>query len=361
MANRTPLYDCHVKAGAKMVDFHGWDMPVNYGSQIEEHYAVRKAAGVFDVSHMTVVDIKGTDAKKYLLHLVPNNAYKLTESGKGLYSAMLNENGGIVDDLIFFYIKEGDYRMVVNSATHDKDLAWLQKQAKPYKVTLTERADLAMIAVQGPLAREIAAKAMTPDVAAKAMTLKTFYGMHIGNWFISRTGYTGEDGFEIMLPASEAPAFWDKLLAVGIKPCGLGARDTLRLECGLNLYGDDMDDTVTPLESNITWTVAWEPASRDFTGRAVLEKQRVDGVKRLLVGLVLKDRGIPRNHDKVFVDGKEIGVVTSGSFSPTLQKGIAFARVASTIGKTCEIECRGKCMSAIVIQLPFIRKGKQNF
>lgn len=361
MANKTPLYESHLKSGAKIVDFHGWDMPVNYGSQIEEHHAVRKASGMFDVSHMTIVDVRGDDARKYLLNLVPNNVDKLKESGKALYTAMLTEQGGIIDDLIIYYLEPTYYRLVVNSATREKDLAWLQKQAEPYRVKITPQFHLAMIAVQGPTARALAKKALSPEKASIVDTLGAFYGKPVGEWFVARTGYTGEDGLEVMMPEKEAPAFWQALLDAGVKPCGLGARDTLRLEAGLNLYGSDMDDTLTPLESNITWTIAFEPADRQFIGRNVLDKQKQAGVKRVLTGAVLLDRGVPREHDKVFANGKEIGVVTSGTFSPTLEKGIAFVRIAAGTQGEIEIDSRGRRLKAKIVKLPFVKQSKPTF
>ena len=277
MGNRTPLYEEHLAAGGKLVDFAGWDMPIHYGSQIEEHHAVRHHAGMFDVSHMTVVDLTGERVRDYLRRLLANDVARLKDGGKALYSCMLNAAGGVIDDLIVYYLRDDYYRMVVNAATRKKDLAWLEEQAAAFAVTVTERPELAMIAIQGPDARDRVLGVLDAAVAAIAAELKPFVGAFAGEWFIARTGYTGEDGFEIILPGDEAAGFWRKLREAGIGPAGLGARDTLRLEAGMNLYGADMDETVTPLESALSWTVAWEPPDRDFIGRAALETQRRAG------------------------------------------------------------------------------------
>jgi len=348
MGKRTPLYDMHVAQKAKMVDFGGWDMPINYGSQIDEHHQVRNDAGMFDVSHMTVVDLKGDGTRDFLRYLLANDVARLKDKGKALYSCMLNEQGG-QDDF---------YRMVVNAATTEKDLAWIEKQAANFQVTVTVRNDLAMIAVQGPNARAKVHQALG-DLAAQVEDVGVFFMRQLNGMAVARTGYTGEDGYEIMLPAEQASTFWSQLLLeAGVKPCGLGARDTLRLEAGMNLYGADMDETVTPLESGLNWTVAWEPADRDFIGRQALETQRQQGVKHKLVGLVLQDKGVLRNHQKVMVDGLEAGEITSGSYAPTLGKSIAFARVTTNIGAQCKVEIRNKLLDAVVVKPPFARNGK---
>jgi len=358
MGNRTPLYEEHLAAGGKLVDFAGWDMPINYGSQIEEHHAVRQHAGMFDVSHMTVVDLTGEHVRDYLRRLLANDVIRLKEVGKALYSCMLNASGGVIDDLIVYYLRDDCYRMVVNAATRDKDLAWLVELAEMSDVTVQERPELAMIAIQGPDARDTVLGVLDPDRAAVAATLKTFIGAFAGDWFIARTGYTGEDGFEIILPGDAAAGFWRDLRAAGISPAGLGARDTLRLEAGMNLYGADMDETVTPLESGLAWTVAWEPPDRDFIGRVALERQRSEGVPRKLVGLLLEDKGVLRNHQKVITGNDGTGEITSGSFSPTLQRSIALARVPRDSGDNCLVEIRGKLLPARVVKPPFVRNGK---
>jgi aminomethyltransferase len=355
MGNRTPLYDSHVALGARMVDFGGWDMPVHYGSQIDEHHAVRRDAGMFDVSHMTVVDLRGERTRPLLLELLANDVSKLTISGSALYTCMLNERGGVIDDLITYFLTEDRFRLVVNAATRDKDLAWIGAQAARHGVEVRERRDLAMIAVQGPNARAKAAPLLGPrrDVA---LALKPFTAAAVDELFVARTGYTGEDGWEIVVPAERAPRLWTDLAAAGIAPCGLGARDTLRLEAGMNLYGADMNEQTTPLESGLAWTVTMT-APRPFIGRAALEAQRAAGVPRKLVGLLLEDRGVLRAHQPVITDAG-MGEVTSGTFSPTMQRSIALARVPSATDARCEVEIRGKRLGAAVVKPPFVRNGE---
>jgi len=357
MPNRTPLYDEHIADGGKMVDFAGWQMPISYGSQLEEHNNVRSDAGMFDVSHMVVVDLTGERTREFLRFLLANNVDRLKDTGKALYSCMLNEDGGVIDDLIVYFIRDDFFRMVVNAGTRAKDLAWLEQHSVDFSVTVTERPELAMIAIQGPNARAKTLPLLSGAARTAAGELQPFFGMFDGDWFIARTGYTGEDGFEIMLPAEQAADFWGRLRAAGVRPTGLGARDTLRLEAGMNLYGSDMDETVSPLEAGLGWTVAWEPAERDFIGRKALERQRAAGVSQKLVGLLLADKGVLRNHQKV-VTGRGEGEITSGSFSPTLQRAIAFARIPKDAGDSCQVEMRGKLMSARVVKLPFVRNGK---
>ena len=357
MANRTALYDMHVSLNARMVDFGGWDMPINYGSQIDEHHMVRNDAGMFDVSHMTIVDISGEKVKAFLQYLLANDVARLKDAGKALYSCMLKETGGVIDDLIVYYLTDTFYRMVVNAATREKDLAWIEKQAAAFDVKLNVRDDLSMIAVQGPNAR-VKSNKVIGEEANKLADMGPFYMRELSNMIVARTGYTGEDGYEIMLPNEQASAFWAKLLEAEVKPIGLGARDTLRLEAGMNLYGSDMDETVSPLESGLAWTVAWEPAERDFIGRKALQAQKQAGVANKLVGLILDDKGVLRNHQKVIVDGLEAGEITSGSFSPTLGKAIAFARVPASIGTSCKVDIRGKHLNATVVKPPFVRNGK---
>ncbi|MFN6972424.1 MAG: glycine cleavage system aminomethyltransferase GcvT, partial [Rheinheimera sp.] len=291
MAQQTVLIGKHLEAGAKVVDFHGWDMPLHYGSQIEEHHAVRTDAGMFDVSHMTIVDLTGARTREFLRYLVANDVAKLTTPGKALYTGMLNEAGGVIDDLIVYFMTEEFFRLVVNSATREKDLAWINAQAKAFDVTVTERPEFAMIAVQGPNAKAKVATLLDDAQKAAVAGMKPFFGVQAGNLFIATTGYTGEDGYEISLPNADAADFWQKLLDAGVKPAGLGARDTLRLEAGMNLYGQDMDETVSPLAANMGWTIAWEPSERNFIGRAALEAQRAAGTFKL-VGLVMEQKGV---------------------------------------------------------------------
>jgi aminomethyltransferase len=356
MGQHTPLYDDHLAAGAKMVDFAGWDMPIHYGSQIEEHHQVRKDAGLFDVSHMVVVDLAGDQAKDFLRHLLANDVAKLSQAGKALYSCMLNEQGGVIDDLIVYYLDDSHYRMVVNAATRVKDLTWINQQAQAFGVEIRERDDLAMLAAQGPNARDKVHEALGSVIDA-ARELKPFFAVACGDWFVARTGYTGEDGYEIMLPETQASAVWQKLVAAGIKPTGLGARDTLRLEAGMNLYGQDMTEDTSPLISGLGWTVAMQNQERDFIGRAALEQEKAAGPQQKLVGLVLEQRGVLRAHQKVITSAGE-GEITSGSFAPTLEKSIALARVPAGAQDSCQVEIRGKLLDARIVKYPFVRNGK---
>ena len=358
MGRRTPLFELHRELGARIVDFGGWDMPVQYTSQLNEHHAVRRTAGIFDVSHMCVVDLKGAKVRAFLQKLLANDVGKLRLPGKALYSCMLKESGGVLDDLIVYFLTESWLRVVVNAGTRDKDLAWIRAHADAFGVAVTERADLAMLAVQGPQAREQVSRLLRRDGAQAALELQTFFGREIDGWFIARTGYTGEDGFEIMLPAGEAAGVWRKLNAAGVVSCGLGARDTLRLEAGMNLYGNDMDESTDPLESGLAWTLALEPPDRRFIGRDALESVLAQGSARKLVGLLLEDRGVLRSHQKVSIPGGGTGEITSGTFSPTLERSIAFARVPATTGERVQVDIRGKLLNARVVKPPFVRFGK---
>ncbi|MCG7546660.1 glycine cleavage system aminomethyltransferase GcvT [Pseudoalteromonas sp. Of7M-16] len=357
MTSKTVLHAKHLEAGAKMVDFHGWEMPINYGSQIEEHHAVRQDAGMFDVSHMTIVDVKGADAQAFLRKLVANDVAKLTVPGKALYTGMLNEQGGVIDDLIIYFFTETDYRLVVNSATREKDLAHIGAVAADFEVTVTERPEYAMIAVQGPNAKEKTATILNDEQRAAVEGMKPFFGVQAGKLFIATTGYTGEAGYEIVVHNDDAAELWQQLLDAGVRPAGLGARDTLRLEAGMNLYGSDMDETVSPLAANMAWTIAWEPEDRDFIGRKVVEQQRADKSTDKLVGLVLESKGVLRGGSKVIVEGGE-GVITSGTFSPTLGFSVALARVPRSTGETAQVEMRKKLVDVKVVKPSFVRNGK---
>ncbi len=355
MLKHTPLVTQHQNMGAKLVDFGGWSMPLHYGSQMEEHHHVRRQAGMFDVSHMTVVDMQGKEAKAYLHYLLANDVDKLNAPGKALYTAMLNEQGGVLDDLIVYRLPWG-YRLVVNCATREKDLAWMQKQVGGFDVEIRARDDLAIIAVQGPEARS-KADAVLADYQLPACTnLSSFSAAEAGDFFVARTGYTGEDGYEVILPATQAGDFWERLAEEGVEACGLGARDTLRLEAGLNLYGHEMDETVSPWVANMGWTLALE-GDRVFIGKDALLAQKKAGLKETLVGLILEGKGVLRAGQTVHVNGKQ-GIVTSGSFSPTLGKSIALARVPSDIAEHCQVEIRNKLLNARVQAPCFVRRGK---
>ncbi|MEE9357188.1 glycine cleavage system aminomethyltransferase GcvT [Candidatus Vondammii sp. HM_W22] len=357
MRNRTVLFDVHNEMGARIVPFGGWDMPLHYGSQMKEHHAVRRDAGMFDVCHMTVVDLTGPRVRDFLRYLLANDVARLKDSGKALYSSMLTEEGGVIDDLIVYYMNDEWFRMVVNAGTTEKDLAWLRRQSPTFDVVANPRFDLAVIAVQGPEASEKVLPLLPQTLRDDAAQLKPFHAAEGGEWFVGRTGYTGEDGFEVVLPEAEAVAFWKALAEAGVAPCGLGARDTLRLEAGMNLYGSDMDESISPLEAGLNWTIAWEPADRDFIGRSAIEPKRGNPDNRRFVGLVLTGRGVLRNHQKLFSGDDEIGEITSGGFSPTLEKSIALARVRADIGASCDVEIRGKRIPARVVKPPFARKG----
>ena len=359
MGLRTPLYDLHVALGARIVDFGGWDMPVNYGSQIEEHHAVRRNAGVFDVSHMGVVDLRGPRVREFLRRLLANDVARLRQPGKALYSCMLKDDSGILDDLIVYFLDEQWFRVVVNAGTRDKDLAWIRAKAGPFEVEVSERRELAMLAIQGPEARARLATLLTPPDADAALALGAFSGAQLGQWFVARTGYTGEDGFEVMLPADGAVDVWNRLNELGVQSCGLGARDTLRLEAGMHLYGSDMDETTQPLESGLAWTVAFEPKDRQFIGRIALEGARSAGGGRRLVDQVIKERAVMRSHQRVVTPAGD-GEITSGSWSPTLECSIALARVpaAAALAGLLQVDVRGKLITARVVRPPFVRNGR---
>jgi aminomethyltransferase len=353
---QTPLNAAHRAMGAKMVDFGGWDMPVNYGSQIEEHHKVRRDCGMFDVSHMRIVDIRGDGVRAFLRYLVANNVDKLTLPGKALYSTMLLPDGGVIDDLIIYFMNEQWFRIVVNAGTADRDLAWMKQQAAQHAAQLgiNMRDDLAMVAVQGPNARTKVWQVL-PQTRAATEELANFQAAECGEYFVARTGYTGEDGFEVMLPKAKAAQLWHALNDAGVPPIGLGARDTLRLEAGMNLYGQDMNENTNPLESGLAWTVDLK-SERDFIGKAALLTNKP---ARKLVGLILLDRGVLRNHQNVVtIHGN--GEITSGSFSPSLEKSIALARVPASVqvGDTVQVEIRDKLLAARVVKYPFVRNGK---
>ena len=357
MSKTTPLYNKHAEAGAKFVDFSGWQMPIHYGSQVEEHNIVRTGAGVFDVSHMVVVDVEGAQATEFLQYLLANDVAKLPAAGRAMYTPMLNAKGGVIDDLIVYKTESG-YRLVVNAGTAEKDIAWFNDNIEQFAVTVTPRPEMAILAVQGPKALDVIYQLM-PTISNELKSLKPFQGMPLANGgYVAKTGYTGEAGVEIIVPATDVELLWDSLLAAGVKPIGLGARDTLRLEAGMNLYGQDMDETTSPLVSNLAWTIAWEPVDRDFVGRDVIAAERAAGTTQKLVGLVLEDRGVLRHGQVVVVEGEsESGIITSGSFSPTLGVSIALARVPKSIGDTATVEVRNKQLKVRVVKPSFVRNG----
>ncbi|WP_354676846.1 glycine cleavage system aminomethyltransferase GcvT [Cupriavidus plantarum] len=365
----TPLNAIHRALGARMVDFGGWDMPVSYGSQIEEHNAVRTDAGMFDVSHMCVVDLVGANTRTFLRGLLANNVDKLQTPGKALYSCMLDEKGGVIDDLIVYFFAEDRFRLVVNASTALGDIEWIRarNEATGSGVAITpRRADvapegtdaLAIIAVQGPNARARVYAAFPSTQPAD--TLKPFNAVvvqdpAVGELMVARTGYTGEDGFELVVPAENVAGIWEKLQAAGVRPAGLGARDTLRLEAGMNLYGQDMDIETSPLDAGLAWTVDLQ-SERDFTGKAALV---ANGQRKSFLGLILRDKGVLRAHQKVITASGE-GEITSGTFSPSLSLSVAFARLPKDIapGDEVQVEIRDRKLAATVVKLPFVRNGK---
>jgi aminomethyltransferase len=355
MTRRTPLFEAHLDSGARMVDFYGWEMPLNYGSQIEEHRAVRETAGMFDVSHMTIVDVAGEDAEPYLRKLLANDVAKLDPRG-ALYGVLLLESGGILDDLIVYRREEG-YRCIVNAGTREGVIRWMNDHATNVSVTVTERDDLAMIAVQGPQAIQ---RLVECGDFTDVQRLARFSMLERGQEMIGRTGYTGEDGVEVMLGGDAARQLWGLLRSAGVRPAGLAARDTLRLEAGLNLYGQDMTQDNHPLESNLGWTIAWQPTQRDFIGRSALEALREQGVAHKLTGVVLTEKGVIRQGHRVVCEAGE-GVVTSGIFSPTLGYSIGLARVPRKARGACHVEVRGKNKAGRFVKPPFVRDGKPAF
>lgn len=362
----TPLFEEHERLGGKMVDFAGWQMPLHYGSQLEEHHRVRKDAGMFDVSHMLCIDIQGKDAQSFLRHLLANDIQKLTAPGKALYSCLLNPQGGVMDDLIVYRLETSLFRCVVNAGTRDKDIAWIKQHAQSFEVDIRTREDLGIIAIQGPRALSRIEKIFPENDFARIRALKPFHSTQYRDWLIARTGYTGEEGIEVILPHDALISFWHALVAADIKPIGLGARDTLRLEAGFNLYGADMDESHTPDESNVSWTVDLKDPERDFIGKSALMRQRQQGIKKQLVGLILLDKGVCRPGMLVYAkdpQGHEIpfGKLTSGSFSPILSCGIGLARIEIDDASVFYLNIRGKKSPIKMVKPPFIKYGKPIF
>ena len=364
--NKTVLHSAHLAAGAKLVDFGGWEMPVNYGSQIEEHLNTRKACGLFDVSHMAVVDIEGNNGTEFLQHVVANDVAKLKTDGQALYGCLLNENACVIDDLIVYRTDPG-YRIVINAGTAENDLQWLTKQAQSFNALklIPRRSDLVgaidslgMIAIQGPTAIEVLSNSI-PESKEIVMTLKPFHSKTIetsfGKIMVARTGYTGEDGFELMIPLSQTENVWHALTKAGGKPAGLGARDTLRLEAGMNLYGQDMNDQTSPLDAGLGWTIDLS-SQRNFIGREALEKYQQ---QFSFLGLVLLDKGVLRSH-QIVQTKLGAGEITSGTFSPSLQQSIALAKLpkGTEIGSTVTVIIRDKELQAKVVKPCFVRKGQ---
>jgi len=359
MGKHTALYAKHLESNATLIEIGGWSMPSHYGSASQEHQAVRQHSGMFDVSHMTIVDVRGLDAEAYLQKLLANDVTRLADTGKALYSAMLNNNGGIIDDLIV-YNMDGWYRVISNCITREQTLEWMTAQSKGFEVTLTDRPELVIIAIQGPDALS-KVKSVCTEAAGLIDSLNPFQSQVKASWFYARTGYTGEEGLEVILPEEEAADFWQQLLDAGVTPCGLTAADTLRIEAGLNAYGKEMDESTSPLIANMRHTIAWQPEERHFFGREALEAELAAGIKLKLVGLILSTDDIMSAEQKVVIEGLGEGVITSAAFSPTLQSSIAIARVPNDTSEHCQVEIQGQLINAKVITLPFVRYGKQQF
>jgi aminomethyltransferase len=359
---RTPLYECHREAGGRMVPFAGWEMPVQYAGVIEEHRAVRTAAGLFDVSHMGEVRVKGSGAEAFLQSLTPNDVSKLAP-GRAHYSGLLTEQGTYIDDLLIYRLAADDFLVVVNASNAERDFEWIASRATG-DATVTDESDrYALLALQGPKAVEI----LEPLASAGATALR-YYGFQQGEVagrpaLISRTGYTGEDGFELYVDPGHAPEIWRRLLEAGadrgIAPAGLGARDTLRLEAAMALYGHEIDETTTPFEAGLAWVVKLDKG--DFLGRAALAAQQERGLARKLVGFEVQGRGIARQGHAVVSDGQTVGTVTSGTWSPTFEKALGMAYVPvelSAPGTALALEVRGKAVPAVVVEMPFYRRRK---
>jgi len=357
MLKATALHAEHLRLGAKLVDFAGWDMPIQYASQLDEHHAVRNGAGMFDVAHMSAVDLQGPRTREFLRLLLANDVAKLKVPGKALYSCMLNPQGGVIDDLIVYFIADDVFRLVVNAGTTDKDLTWLRQQAPAFGVDVRHRSDLGILAVQGPTARTKVDALLPADLAAACAGLTPFSAAWSGDRFVGRTGYTGEDGYELILPQAELLTIWSQLLAAGVAPCGLGARDTLRLEAGMNLYGQDMDESVSPLECGLAWTVSFTDEARSFIGRAALEAQRA-APPRKAVDLVLEGRGVLRAHMPVRAANGLVGETSSGGYAPTMKGSIAMARVPGGSSGPYEVEIRGQWLPTREVKPPFVRNGQ---
>lgn len=356
--NYTPFYQCHLDSGGKIVDFGGWALPVNYGSQIKEHEAVRTDVGMFDVSHMVITDVHGAEAKAFLRHLISNDVEKLEKHGigKALYAALLNREAGVIDDLIVYLTSFG-YRIVSNAATEAKDMGWIKQVAGDFQVSLFPRRDLAMLAVQGPNAIQ-KVSAAHPEVAEQLLILKPFASVENNGYFYARTGYTGENGLEIMFPKDEAKTLWLTLLDHGVEPCGLGARDTLRLEAGMNLYGHEMDESITPLECTMDWVVDLSDESRDFIGKKAYELAKLSADNMTQVGLLMQGKGVLRDGQELQLNGEKIGVITSGTFSPSMKQSIAIARINKNIDGVIDVIIRDKKEPVKIVKLPFVRNGK---
>ncbi|MHB1543118.1 MAG: glycine cleavage system aminomethyltransferase GcvT [Gammaproteobacteria bacterium] len=358
MTQKTPLYGLHQLLGAKLIDFSGYLMPLHYGSQLDEHHRVRTRVGVFDVSHMGIVDIEGPDAGDFLRRLLANDVARLKNPGRALYSCLLNPAGGVLDDLIVYSRAPGRYRLVLNASRKDLDTGWMRSEIRALRVTLEPRPDLGLLALQGPGAQAALEMVFSTDFASRLGALKPFAFLEGEEGFVARTGYTGEDGFEIALPEDRLVEAFSTWVDGGVAPIGLGARDTLRLEAGLNLYGQDMDETTSPLESNLAWTVCWDPVDRNFIGRGALEQQRREGLSRCLTGVILSGPGVLRSHQELRDGERSIGMITSGTFAPTLGTAIGLARVVAPRPMEAQVVIRDRPHPVRWQTPPFVKRGQ---
>ncbi len=352
---KTALHDACVKAGGKMVDFHGWLLPMQFEGIIAEHKAVREAAGIFDVSHMGEIFVKGKDAYKFVQTIATNNFKNIP--GAGAYAHVLNERGGIIDDIIGFCLAEDEFLLVVNSATTKKDYEWFLQQAKNFEVKITDAsADYAMVAVQGPKAMDIL-EGLDKDIKALARFNIKKIDLFGASAYITRTGYTGEDGVEIMAPAEVINKVWDYCLLHGVKPAGLGSRDVLRLEAGYLLSGSDIDESRTPYEANCGWVVKLNK-EENFIGKDVMAQQKANGVKEKWTGFAITG-GVAREGAEVYKDGVKIGSLTSATYSPLYKAiGAGYAPATLAEGDEVEVDVRGRRLSAKVVKMPFYKKDK---
>lgn len=357
MGQPTPLHDVHIALGAKMIERDGWNMPLHYGDQVDEHHQVRTACGVFDVSHLCVLDVGGSAAQAWLSLHLSNDVGRLAQPGQAQYSLLLSETGGILADVLVYRLTTG-FRLITDPACKTQLLDALHTHPDTDTLHVTEASNTALLAIQGPQARERCAALVSAARAAVIEQLSPFQAQEVEGWFIARTGFTGEDGLEILLPAEDATAFFYELIGAGVTPAGLAARDTLRVEAGFCQYGQDLTLHTSPLSLSLEHVIAWEPHDRRFIGRSALEQLRADGGDtHRLVGLILEERGILRHGDVVRVEGLGSGMITSGSFSPTLGKIIALAQVPAGTSDRAEVEVRGKWYPVRVVRPGFVRHG----
>lgn len=357
MVKKTPLFETHVKGAAKFEDIAGFSLPMHYGSQMAEHQAVRTSAGMFDISHMSVVDVHGEDTTCWLRRLLTNDVGKLAD-GKAMYTCMCRENGGVIDDLIVYRLASDRYRLVLNPATRNKDMDWLEGH-RPAGVQFHEIEGTAMLAVQGPDAVRLAEAAVSEmGHSHDLLSMGRYSAFESGDWFIARTGYTGEDGIEVSLPTAKVVDFWQALAEQGVQAAGLAARDSLRVEAGLCRYGEDLDEQHSPVESGISSTIDIADPDREFIGREILEDHKMFGGRYMQIGLILESGGVMEKGQSVELVGRSIGTITSGTFSPTREVSVALARVEKRFTGGCDISIKDRLLSAHIASVPFVPHGQ---